>query len=353
MQYYTTLDYFSRLYDKVGRQHGADVSSREAYEAWKLDINRRLRDTIGLDLCEPAPANPRLLDVKEFENYTREHWLIQTEPLVEMPFFLLKPKGQHNGGLIMNPHGHGGGKESNIADPENPWVQEMQKKFGKKTSFAEELAAAGYYVACPDARGAGERREKWEQGEEPEKWRSNSHREINQMAVGFGMSMIGMMVWDLMRLLDYLLEAYPEINHDRVGCVGMSGGGQQTIYFSAMDERIKCAVTSGYFYGFKESLVRLPGNCSCNFAPNLWKLLDMGDLGAMIAPRPLFVESGRQDHLEGEPGLDNVYPQVEIARSAYTLLGVPDRIVHSIHEGGHQWVGKGVIPFFDKYLLQK
>ena len=120
-----------------------------------------------------------------------------------------------------------------------------------------------------------------------------------------------------------------------------------------MDDRVKCAVTSGYFYGFKESLVRLPGNCSCNFAPNLWTLLDMGDLGAMIAPRPLFVESGRQDHLEGEPGLGNVYPQVEIARGAYSLLGVPERIVHSVHEGGHQWVGKGVIPFFDQYLLQK
>ena len=186
MQYYTTLDYFSRLYDKVGRQHGADLSSKEAYEAWKLDINRRLRDTVGLDLCEPAPANPRLLDIKEFETFTREHWLIQTEPLVEMPFFLLKPKKPHNGGLILNPHGHGGGKENNVADPENPWVQEMQKKFGEKPSFAQELAEAGYYVACPDARGTGERREKWEQGEEPENWRSNSHREINQMAVGFG-----------------------------------------------------------------------------------------------------------------------------------------------------------------------
>ena len=143
MQYYTTLDYFSRLYDKVGRQHGADLSSKEAYEAWKLDINRRLRDTVGLDLCEPAPANPRLLDIKEFETFTREHWLIQTEPLVEMPFFLLKPKKPHNGGLILNPHGHGGGKENNVADPENPWVQEMQKKFGEKPSFAQELAEHG------------------------------------------------------------------------------------------------------------------------------------------------------------------------------------------------------------------
>lgn len=352
MQYYTTMDYFSRLYDKVGRQHPADVSSREAYSAWKQDIRRRLADAIGLNLCEPVPAQPQLLDTRNFETYIREHWLIQTEPGVWMPFYLLKPICPHNGGLIINPHGHGGGKENSVADRENPGVTSMQRYIGKK-AFAEELAEAGYYVACPDARGAGERRESGQQGDAAENWRSNSHREINQMAIGFGMSMIGMMVWDLMRLLDHLLAAYPEVDPEKVGCVGMSGGGQQTVYFSALDERVKCAVTSGYFYGFKESLVRLPGNCSCNFAPNLWKLLDMGDLGAMIAPRPLFVESGRKDHLEGAPGLDNVYPQVQIAREAYELLDCGDRLVHSVHEGGHQWVGVGVIPFFDKWLLKK
>lgn len=352
MKYYTTMDYFSRLYDKVGRQHPVNVSSREAFLAWKRDIRRRLASTVGLDLCEAAPALPELLDTRDFPEYTREHWVIQTEPGVWMPYFLLKPKCPHNGGLILNPHGHGGGKETNVADPENPGVISMKKYIGKK-AFAEELAAAGYYVACPDARGAGERREAGQQGDTAENWRSNSHREINQMAVGFGMSMIGMMVWDLMRLLDHLLDTLPEVDPEKVGCVGMSGGGQQTIYFSALDERVKCVVTSGYFYGFKESLVRLPGNCSCNFAPNLWTLLDMGDIGAMIAPRPLFVESGRQDHLEGAPGLDNVYPQVQIARDAFELMGCGDRLVHSVHEGGHQWVGTGVIDFFDKWLLGK
>ena len=355
MTYYTTLDYFSRLYDKLGRQHPANVSSKEAFEAWKKDIRRRLAETVGMDLCEAAPAMPELLDTKDFPEYTREHWVIQTEPGVQMTYFLLKPKCQHNGGLIINPHGHGGGKENNVHDPENPGVISMMERFGNtgKKAFAEELAAAGYIVACPDARGTGERREKGQQGDAAENWRSNSHREINQMATGFGMSMIGMMVWDLMRLLDHLLETLPEVDAEKVGCVGMSGGGQQTIYFSALDERVKAVITSGYFYGFKESLVRLPGNCSCNFAPNLWKLLDMGDIGAMIAPRPLFVESGRKDPLEGEPGLDNVYPQVQIAREAFEVMGCGDRLVHSIHEGGHQFVGTGMIDFFGKWLLNK
>lgn len=352
MKYYTTLDYFSALYDKMGRQYPADVSGREAYEAWKQDIARRLTETIGLNLCQTAPAAPELLDSRDFGGYIREHWVIQTEPGVQMPYFLFKPRGAHNGGLIINPHGHGGGKEGNVGDPENPAVKASNRDPDRR-SFAEELVDAGYYVACPDARGSGERRELKQQGDSPEDWRSSSHREIMHMAMGFGMSMIGFMVWDMQRLLDHLLDTLPEIDPEKVGCAGMSGGGQQTIYFAALDERVKCVVTSGYFYGFKEALLRLPSNCSCNYAPNLWKLLDMGDVGAMIAPRPLFVESGRHDPLEGAPGLDNVYPQVQIAREAFELQGCGDRLVHSIHEGGHQWVGTGVIDFFNHWLLQK
>ena len=73
----------------------------------------------------------------------------------------------------------------------------------------------------------------------------------------------------------------------------------------------------------------------------------------MVAPRALFVESGRKDHLEGAPGLDNVYPQVQIARDAFELLGCPEKLVHSVHEGGHQWVGVGVRDFFDRWLLNE
>lgn len=352
MRYYTTMDYFANLYDRVARQYPADVSNKENYEVWKKDIRSRLAETVGLNMCQKAPAEPQLLDTKDFENYAREHWVIQTEPGVQMPFFLFKPKGSHNGGLIINPHGHGGGKESNVGDSENPAVTASNRDPSKK-SFAEELTEAGYYVACPDARGSGERREVKQQGDEPENWRSSSHKEITQMAVGLGMSMIGMMTWDLMRLLDYLLDTLPEVDPEKVGCAGMSGGGHQTIYFAALDERVKCAVTSGYMYGFKEALLKQPSNCSCNYAPNLWKLVDMGDIGAMIAPRPLFVESGRYDSLAGANGLDNVYPQVQIAREAFELLGHGERLVHSVHEGGHQWSGLGVIDFLDKWLLGK
>jgi cephalosporin-C deacetylase-like acetyl esterase len=103
------------------------------------------------------------------------------------------------------------------------------------------------------------------------------------MAIGFGQCMLGYMVWDLMRLIDFVADL-PEIDEKRIGCVGMSGGGQQTIYLAALDERVSLAVTSGYFYGFKEALMLQPANCSCNFIPNIWRTLDMGT-SARSSPR--------------------------------------------------------------------
>ena len=74
----------------------------------------------------------------------------------------------------------------------------------------------------------------------------------------------------------------------------------------------------------------------------------MGDMGAMIAPRPFFVESGEKDHLEGARGLMNVFPQMEIARKAYALYGAEENLHHAIHDGGHEWRGKGMREFLDK-----
>lgn len=82
----------------------------------------------------------------------------------------------------------------------------------------------------------------------------------------------------------------------------------------------------------------MPHNCACNFVPNLWRFFDCGDLGALIAPRPLFIESGENDHLNGNVGrIQNVYSQVAIARNAYAALDAEKKLRHSVHEGGHEW----------------
>ena len=65
----------------------------------------------------------------------------------------------------------------------------------------------------------------------------------------------------------------------------------------------------------------------------------MGDIASLIAPRPLMIQSCREDHLNGPRGLENVYEQMDIIRNAYGLYAAEQKVVHDIHEGGHCWHG--------------
>ena len=124
---------------------------------------------------------------------------------------------------------------------------------------------------------------------------------------------------------------------DGLGCVGFSGGGMQTLYLSALDERIRKVFISGYLYGAKDALLHLNGNCSCNYVPGLWRLFDMGDIASLIAPRPLVVQSADHDHLNGPRGLANVEEQLSIVRQAYGILGHEDRIRWEVIPGEHHF----------------
>jgi hypothetical protein len=111
----------------------------------------------------------------------------------------------------------------------------------------------------------------------------------------------------------------------------------QTLYLSALDERVRNVFISGYMYGFKDSLMILNGNCNCNYVPHLWEHFDMGDIGSLIAPRNLMIQSCREDHLNGPRGLENVYEQVEIIKNIYALYGRTNLPIHDICDGGHKW----------------
>ena len=65
------------------------------------------------------------------------------------------------------------------------------------------------------------------------------------MGEPLGIPVAGMLVWDLMRLIDYL-ELRGEWDMEHLGCLGFSGGGMQTLYLAALDERVQYAVISGY-----------------------------------------------------------------------------------------------------------
>jgi dienelactone hydrolase len=334
--FYTCEEQIKKRWNEQGRKNQFSAKSIEEFQEWKESVRKILKELIGLDRMESCSLNPQCLERVEIEDgIIREKILIQVEPEVYMPVYVLIPpkKGEEKLSCFLAPCGHqGAGKYSVAGVRDIPAVADKIELF--HYDYGLKMAKLGYVALCPDARGFGERREKALQGEEEDEFINSTCFHLAHMAEPLGMTLAGMNTWDLMRLLDYV-EERGEWDIDTIGCVGFSGGGMQTFWLSALDDRVKKIIISGYFYGVEDSLLKLNGNCSCNYVPHLWEHVDMGDMGALLAPRPLMIQSGREDHLNGERGIMNVEEQLLVVKDAYNLFGMEDRIYHDVWDGGH------------------
>ena len=165
-------------------------------------------------------------------------------------------------------------------------------------------------------------------------------------AVMGGLSPLTQNLWDLARGLD-VLETHPLVDARRIGMVGLSYGGTVTLFLAALDERVAASVVSGYFSSWAESH-KMPWNmCGSQVLPGMLGQLEHVDLGALISPRPLLVESGTRDDL---------FPatvaaaEVDKLRAVYGADGANDRLEHDVFEGIHQWHGVEAYPFLERWI---
>lgn len=338
-RYYGSLKGMERKYDKYSRAGAFLGESQEEWKQWKSETRRKLWNLLGLNQMETCDLNPQILEQVMLDNgILREKVLLQVEPDTWMPVFILIPpkrEGEEKQSCFIAPPGHqGAGKYSVAGCSDIPAVKDAIDKFNY--DYGMQLAKLGYVALCPDARGFGERRDEAFQNNDETCFMRSTCFYLAHMAEPLGQTVAGMCTWDLMRLIDYI-EERGQWRTDNLGCLGFSGGGMQTLWLAAMDERIRQAFISGYMYGYKDALLKLNGNCSCNYVPGLWKLVDMGDIGSLIAPRPLVVQSCTEDRLNGERGIVNAKEQVEIIRAAYGLFGKEELVRHEICGGGHQF----------------
>ena len=347
MKYYTSLEREMALYPKPSLP--ADTESRQAFEAWAGKARPKLMDLLGMDRMRPCSPNAQRLEICPLDGYRREKWIVQTEPDIWAPLYLLIPDGMAPGEkrpVVLCPHGHSGSKDATSGTVSFPEMAENIQKHNY--DYGRQAVRRGFVAVCPDARGHGERRERDLWGDRPEQRLGCSCAWLNHMANPVGRCVAGMWAWDLMRVLDWAL-TLDFVDEKRVASIGLSGGGLQTLYFSALDQRIGYTAISGYFYGFRESLLEMH-NCSCNYVPRLWEYFDVGELGCLIAPRPLVIETGDEDPLNGKSGLDNVYPYVEQVRRAFALYGREDDFCHDVFHGPHRWNGVASMERLSRYM---
>jgi dienelactone hydrolase len=162
----------------------------------------------------------------------------------------------------------------------------------------------------------------------------------------FGLSAIGLRAWDVVRSIDFL-ETLPFVDKDHIGCMGNSGGGMTTTFASAVDERIRAAIISGYFCSWWYSIISL-AHCPCNYMAHLMEHFTVADIVAMRAPQPTFVVSGELDHIFPQAGVQEAY---KLAQQAYSLAGAPDNLgIHVMPKTYHRFSGEKSYPWLETQL---
>lgn len=203
-----------------------------------------------------------------------------------------------------------------------------------------DMVKAGFVVLAYDPIGQGERRQYWN----PDTDAADAspapifeHSMAGHLLLLMSEDLTHYHVWDGMRAIDYL-ETRPEVDRERIGCAGHSGGGTLTLFISALDERVKCAVvneggTSSRWPVHSRAEGRVgPADVEQNYFPGAKYGVDMPDLHIAIAPRPLLATV--EDY---HVGFNRAAEQIRVR---YAQLGAADRFATEAANDPHAWTPK-------------
>ena len=191
--------------------------------------------------------------------------------------------------------------------------------------YAHELASRGYVCIVPDYPGFGEY--KYDFAAHRDRYSSGSMKAV----------------WNNIRAVD-LLESLPEVDPDRMGCIGHSLGGHNALFTAAIDQRLHAVVTSCGFTGFHDYRGgKLAAWSQDLYMPRIRDQyqndpdrvpFDFYEVVAALAPRAMFTNSPVRD---SNFDVDGVRKVIDQAAAVYQLTGAADRLQAVYPEAGHSF----------------
>jgi dienelactone hydrolase len=307
----------------------------------------------------PPPVDPRPQVIRRTDrgSYVEEYLTFFTTPDLRVPAYVLIPKDARlPAPTVIALHDHGGfylwGKEKLIeSQGEHPVLTGFRRQYYGGKSIALELVRQGYLVAVIDMFYWGERRmilddDPPEYRDRPSSMAEEQIRNFNRRSslseqlvarslFTAGITWPGILLWDDIRTVDYIVQR-PDVDRNRVACVGLSVGGYRSLMLAALDERIRTAVSVGFMKSYASQVRRHVIN-STGFSfhlVGLFRYLDLPDLSALIAPRPVLFMNGSKDGLFHQGGVEAAYKKIE---RCYAKAGAAGKQACRMYDVPHEF----------------
>src|SRR6267378_2776790 len=289
------------------RQEVLDRQKMVVAELWKM---------LGGPLDRTA-LNARVTGIVERPGYRIEKVTFESRPRLHVTANLYVPAGTGRRPAILSPLGHSANGKA--------WPS-YQRLFSN-------LARKGYVVLAYDPFGQGERIEYpgTGPGQSALGGGTSEHEYAGRRLILLGANFGLFRAWDGIRGIDYLLMR-AEVDPERIGCCGQSGGGTLTQFLAALDSRIHVAVVSmGNTENLAQENVEPPGSADDaeqNIVPALARGIDRADLLYAFAPKPLLMTITLHDagHTYSPEYVSSSHDLLDEYQRAYGLLGAGDRV---------------------------
>ncbi len=282
----------------------------------KEQERKQLYELLGRLPDRNRPISVKVVSTEEKEGVILQKLLLDINGLEMVPAYLSKPKDV-TGRLpvVLFNHSHFGQYEVG----KNEFI--LGRKEMQSPPYAIALAKEGYAGLCIDSWGFGERS-------------GRPEVDLFKEMLWQGQVMFGMMVYDNLRALDYLL-GREDIDPDRVATMGMSMGSTMAWWLGALDERIKVVVDLNCLTDFhtlvEKGDLRLHG--IYYYVPDLLNHFTTSSINALIAPRPHLGLAGKFDPLTPLEGLEIIDKEL---KAVYAAEGAPEAWKLKIYDVGHE-----------------
>ena len=316
------------------------MKSKTALPQYITDAQKRMQQVVG-ELPERTPLQPQVTGTIPMEGFHVEKIVFQSTPGRYVTAHLYMPDHAKTPvPACIDMCGHGiTGK-------------------GRGAGLPVRMAMNGIAVMVVDPIAQGERLQLIDkEGNDLTRGVTTEHTLLNPAFELLGSSLAAQEFFDNSRAIDYLVSRH-DIDADRIGCYGFSGGGTQAAYLTALDRRVKASCV-GLFFSSRERTIEKDGaSDGCQQASGEGRArIEIADMALMNAARegkdfllrPFLILDGKYDFVDHWGALRGF----EELKQCYDLQGVGDRLDQYYAEDGHatpEDVQQRMLLFFHKWL---